>query len=224
MVLICPELITELNLKIHPLKEPELVDVTLKNGQKSVTKLYEYIKLSLTSLDAAWTSKSVKALITPGLCMPVILGLPFLMHNTIVVDHSNHTCVDKCANYDLLNPPLIAPPQPPKPHLKEQLKEPKADKKLVLAELLLVCNDQFKNPKLHPELVENFNDIAAIHERIKILACKETLSALEKKMKTEFKEVFEPIQHVNELPTNVYPSIKLKNTKKTIKSCSYPSP
>ena len=144
MVLICPELVTESNLKIHCLKERELIDVALKNGQNSATKLYEYVKHSLTSLDAAWTSKSVKALISLGLCMPVILGLPFLMHNTIVVDHADHTCVDKCANYDLLNPPLIALPPPPKPCLKEQLKETKADKKLVLAKLLLVCNDRFK--------------------------------------------------------------------------------
>ena len=42
-------------------------------------------------------------------------------------------------------------------------------------------------------------------------------------MKTEFKEVFEPIPHVKELPTNIYTSTQLKNTKKTIKLCSYPS-
>lgn len=42
-------------------------------------------------------------------------------------------------------------------------------------------------------------------------------------MKTEFKEVFEPIPHIKELPTNIYTSIQLKNTEKTIKLCSYPS-
>lgn len=41
---------------------------------------------------------------------------------------------------------------------------------------------------------------------------------------SEFKEVFEPILHVNELPTNVYASIQLKDAEKMIKSCLYPSP
>ena len=55
-------------------------------------------------LIAVWTSKSVTALIAPGLCVPVILGLPFLIHNCIVTDHAAHTCIDKNLNYDLLNP------------------------------------------------------------------------------------------------------------------------
>jgi len=78
----------------------------------------------------------------------------------------------------------------------------------------MVCNDHFKNHKLHPEVVENFNVASAICECIEILANIETLSKLETKMKSDFKEVFEPILHVNELPTKVFASIHLKNVKR----------
>ena len=88
VVLIRPELVAKLNLKKYRLRIPEIVDVAMNNEQKPRTELHEYVKLSLTSLDAVWTSKSVKALIAPGLCMPIILGLPFLIHNTVVTDHA----------------------------------------------------------------------------------------------------------------------------------------
>ena len=95
VMLICPELVHELNLEIRRLKTPEIIDVALKNGHNSHSELHEYIKLSLTSLDCSWTSKTVKALIVPNLCMPVILGLPLLIHNNIVMDHAAHSCIDK---------------------------------------------------------------------------------------------------------------------------------
>jgi len=181
-------------------------------------------KLSLTPLDAAWTSKSVKALIAPNLCMPVILGLPFLIHNTIVTDHAARTCVDKTVNYNLLNPPPVSPPPPPKLCLHEQLAETKADKKLMLVELVLVCNNKFKDQKLCPQVTENFNIAGAICDRIEILATVESLAKRDAEARAEFKEVFEPIPHVDELPTDLYAPIKLKDTEKSIKSCLYPSP
>ena len=81
VVLIRPKLVEKLGLKKRRLRTPEIVDVALHNGQNSRSELLDYVKLSLTSLDAIWTSKTVTALIAPGLCMPVILGLPFLTHN-----------------------------------------------------------------------------------------------------------------------------------------------
>ena len=141
VVLIHPDLIAKLSLRKYCLHKPETVDVAMNNEQKSRSELYKYVKLSLTSLDAVWTSNSVKALIVPNLCMPVILGLPFLIHNTIITDHAARTCVDKSSKYDLLNPLPVSPPPPPKPCLCEQLAETKADKKLMLAELMMVCND-----------------------------------------------------------------------------------
>ena len=105
LVLICPNLASRLGLKIHHLCEPEIVDVALKNSDmKFRYELFEYIKLSFTSLDLIWTSHKTKAILP---CTPVILGLPFLQHNSIVMDHADHTCIDKKTNYDFLNPPPL---------------------------------------------------------------------------------------------------------------------
>ena len=87
LALICPELVDRLGLKMYHLKEPELVDVTFSNEKKK-TKLYHYVKLSLSSLDSAWTSRLVKAVVTPSLCLPIILSLPWLERNHIVTDHA----------------------------------------------------------------------------------------------------------------------------------------
>lgn len=79
-MLIRPEVVDELGLKRYLLPVPEPVDVAITDGKKKKKKLLsEYVKLSVTSVDNAWTSKTVHALIAPGLCMPVILGLPFLI-------------------------------------------------------------------------------------------------------------------------------------------------
>jgi len=222
LVLICPELMEQLRLKIHKLHKPELIDVAFSK-EVNKTELYDYVKLSLMSLDVVWTSKSVRAIITPGLCMPIILSLPWLIHNTIVTDHAACTCIDKVTQYDLLNPKPILPP-PPKLKVKEQIKNTKANKKLVLAELMMVCNDRLKNLKLKPEEVKAFDIAGAVQECIEILAGKESLMKHENKLKAEFKPVFEPIPHVDGLPQDVVVEIHIKDTEKTIKSCSYPSP
>ena len=196
LVLIHPELVSCLGFKKYRLQKPELVDVTF-NNQKSKTKLYHYVKLSLTSLDCTWTSLSIKAIITPGLCAPIILGLPLLDHNSIITDHCACTCIDKKTSYDLLNPVPVVLPPPPKPKFCEQIKNVKADKKLVLVELLMVCNDRIKHLKLPAEEVKDFDVAGAVHEHIERLAAEETLMKCEKKLRTEYKIIFEPIPHVN---------------------------
>jgi hypothetical protein len=180
------------------LHKPELVDVAFSKEKKK-TELYYYVKLSLSSLDCAWTSRVVKAIVTPDLCLPIILGLPWLERNSIVTDHVARTCIDKINLYDLLNPPPIVPPLPPKPKLREQIKITKADKKLVLAELMMVVHDRLKNAKLRPEQVKDFNVAGAIRERLDVLITQEQLNKREKILKAEFKEIFEPIPHANEL-------------------------
>ena len=87
LVLIQPELIDQLGLKKYHLHTPEIIDVAFNNKKKKTTELYFYVKHSLTSLDSYWTSRTVKALVMPELCTPIILGLPWLIHNSIVTDH-----------------------------------------------------------------------------------------------------------------------------------------
>ena len=110
LVLICPELVDQLGLRKYRLHKPETVDIAFGNKKKQKTELYHYVKLSVTSLGSQWTSCTVRALVTPGLCAPIILGLPWLVHNSIVTDHAACTCIDKKNSYDLLNLPKVVPP------------------------------------------------------------------------------------------------------------------
>ena len=223
LVLVSPKSVEHLGLKICKLCKPKIVDITFSNRKKK-TELYNYIKLSLTSLDSIWTSHFVKAIVTPGLCAPIILGLPWLTHNTIVTDHATHTCIDKTNSYDLLNPAHVVPPPPPKLKLHEQIKVTKADKKLVLTELMMVCNDRINHLNLKPEKVKDFNVAGAVRQCIEILASQELLAQQELKLKTEYKMIFEPIPHADELPNEAVAEIHIKDAEKTIKSHSYMSP
>ena len=176
LVPIQPDLIDHLGLKQYQLHVPEVINVAFSK-EKNKTELYFYVKLSLSSLDCTWTSHVVKAIVTPGLCLPVILGLPWLEKNFIVTDHATRTCIDKWNSYDLLNPPVIVPPPPPKPRMHEQMKATKVDKKLMLTELMLVCHDRLKNAKLKPEEVKEFNAAGAICDCLEILVVQEQLKA-----------------------------------------------
>ena len=88
-----------------------------------------------------WSSKPMHTIIASSLCTPMILGLLFLAHNDIVVDAVARTVIDKKCGFDLLNPvpPLNA--LLPKKKLKDFYKELQEDRKLMVAELKMVCND-----------------------------------------------------------------------------------
>ena len=108
-VLISEEYVVKLGLHQKHLLAPYTVELTMeKNGQKVDIKFSEYVKIQLHDPSAFWISKSVRMIIAPGLCAPMILGLPFLVHNNIVVDASARTVIDKTCGFDLLNP--VAPP------------------------------------------------------------------------------------------------------------------
>jgi hypothetical protein len=138
--------------------------------------------------------------------------------------HVNCTCIDKKSNYDLLNPLPCSPPPPPKPWLHEKIKNTKADKKLALAELLLICHDCLKSGKHVPEPVTPFNVAGTIHQHINTLANEESLHKHEQQIKSDFKQIFEQIPHIDEFPMNIVAEIYLKNVEKTIRTLSYPSP
>jgi hypothetical protein len=91
------------------------VDFALQNRKKYSTSLYEYVKIRLSSSDVSWTSITLKAIIAPGLCVPILLGIPFLESNHIVIDCNLHTVIDKHCNYNLLNSEPVTPPVPPSP-------------------------------------------------------------------------------------------------------------
>jgi hypothetical protein len=105
IVLISNDLVIQLSLKRRKLVEPMTVELAMPNqNSKRNLELSEYVKLKLYDPVGNWTSKTVRALIAPSLCACVILGLPFLSHNNIVIDHALRTAIDKVSGFDLLHP------------------------------------------------------------------------------------------------------------------------
>ncbi|KAL6310447.1 hypothetical protein BKA93DRAFT_820868 [Sparassis latifolia] len=103
-VLIHDDYVRQLSLRWHKLPVPKFIEMAMADGDKKVViKLSEYIRLSLHDPSSHWSARTVHAIIAPGLCSPVILGLPFLSHNCIVIDHELRTTVNKDTSFDLLN-------------------------------------------------------------------------------------------------------------------------
>ncbi|KIM86037.1 hypothetical protein PILCRDRAFT_5110 [Piloderma croceum F 1598] len=95
-VLISEDHALKLGLCLKRLRKPYIAELAMeKNGQKTEFEFSEYIKLQLHDLSSYWSSKTICAIVMPGLCSPMILGLPFLSHNDIVVDASACTAIDK---------------------------------------------------------------------------------------------------------------------------------
>ncbi|KIK43352.1 hypothetical protein CY34DRAFT_40541, partial [Suillus luteus UH-Slu-Lm8-n1] len=114
LVLIDEDLVLKLGLRRHQLSKP--VPITLALSQdKEAFFLSHYVKLSCSSLDHAYTSRTVRAIIAPKLCTPLLLGGPFLEHNRIIIDHELRTCIVKDTNYDLLRSPTTVAPRPARP-------------------------------------------------------------------------------------------------------------
>jgi hypothetical protein len=110
-ILISEDFLSKLGLCRKCLPVPYSAELAMeKNGQKVEIQFSEYIKIKLHDPSSYWSLKSVCTIIAPGLCAPMILGLPFLIHNDIVVDAGARTVIDKKCNFDLLH---LLPPAPP---------------------------------------------------------------------------------------------------------------
>ncbi|KAF8880714.1 hypothetical protein CPB85DRAFT_1442935 [Mucidula mucida] len=75
-VLIRPEVVDTCKLRRRKLPKPIIMD-TATPSNDSCTTITEYVDIQLFDPSCTWTSRSVRALIAPGLCYPIILGLPF---------------------------------------------------------------------------------------------------------------------------------------------------
>jgi hypothetical protein len=67
------------------------------------------------------------------------------------------------------------------------------------------------------------NVVTAVRVHMETLAAQEQLDYMLEAVKTKYVKVFNPIPHVDELPTDVYCCIKLKDPNKTFATCSYSS-
>jgi hypothetical protein len=196
----------------------------LKGEEKEDVKLHEYCKLSLYNPSGAWSARTVKALIAPGLCSPIILGLPFLERNKIVVDHELRTAISKIGNFDLLNPTPPTPPHPPKLRLREVFCKVVADCKIMVNDLKKVCEKRKRQVDSRSEKIKPLDIIGAIRQCVECLASQDALRLRGEAIKAEFRAVFEPIPHLNELPTDVYCRIQLKDASQRIQTHSYSTP
>jgi hypothetical protein len=225
IVLISDEFANSLSLKRRKLLELMPVELAmLAEGPKRIVELSEWVKLKLYDPSGTWQSKTVHAIVAPSLCVPVILGGPFLAHNNIVIDHAARTAIDKLSGFDLLNPKPSPPPPQPKKKLKEFFRDLQEDRKLMLAELKMVCAKRKCKLKNLFEQPKPVDVLAAVHLQIEALTAKEQLDRLSEAVKLKHKDIFEPIPHLNKLPTDVYCRIQLKDASKTVSTRSYSTP
>ena len=109
-VLIQEDLVNTLSLHCCTLHKPKIIKLAMESdGKKAQIVLWEYVKLKLYDPSNYWQSQTIHVIIAQTLCAPVILGLPFLVHNHIVIDHAKQSIIDKKSGFDLLNP---KPPMP----------------------------------------------------------------------------------------------------------------
>jgi len=100
------------------------VSLVLSNSDnRVVTTLTDWVKLRLFDRNNLWSSCTVHAVVAPGLCTDIILGLLFLRINKIVSDHDASTCIAKESGYDLLNPPSAPERKDPLMSLQEKHRE-----------------------------------------------------------------------------------------------------
>lgn len=224
MVLIRPETVKKLGLPSYPLPQPETVDVAISSSTTTKKTLSHFVKFKATSLDGLWTSRTVYAIIAPGLCMPIIFGLPFLEFNGIVADHALRTCIHKNSGYNLINPVIPLPKPAPKPKLKAQLKTNRNFKAEALKELLATYDTKWGSWLPPMEVIKPFDKLKAVKTRICSLINQEIILRKEQKIMKEFKAVFEPIPHYDNLPTDIEAEIKLIDPSIPIKTRNYPCP
>ena len=166
MVLIRPETVHKLALPTFLLPTPETIDIVVSSSSSTKKTLTHFVKFKATSLDGLWTSRTVYAVIAPGLCMPIIFRLPFLEFNGIVANHSLRSCIHKKTGYNLINPVLPSPPKPPPPKLKDAIKTNKRIKAQALKDLISTFDEKWGN-KLKPhEFVKPFDKLKSVKNRI----------------------------------------------------------
>ncbi|KAJ3906212.1 hypothetical protein F5879DRAFT_1071548, partial [Lentinula edodes] len=198
LALIHPDLADRLGYPRLRLPQPEKVSAAFQGGgdTSKVPALTEYINLKVSSTDGIFLSRSVPFIIAPGLCTQLLIGLPWLSHNNIVIDYSSRSCVHKASGYNLLSP---------------------------LPEACNLIRPKFPPCSMTPRPTES-DIIASITRRIDQLSVSDVLKGKEEALKRRYKTIFEPIPHVDDLPTSVTAKIELKDASKTIAAHSYHCP
>jgi hypothetical protein len=108
--------------------------------------------------------------------------------------------------------------------LKEFFRDLKEDRKLLVAELKMVCAERRTLYDHKLEKTAPIDLVAAMRDRIETLNTQEQLDRLSDAVKEKYKDIFSPIPHLDDLPTDVYCRIQLKDATKTFATRSYSTP
>ena len=92
LVLVRPDLVSLLRLTAIPLPNPERISVAVGATERP-DPITHYVVLQPRSLDKVFLSKPMHAVVAPGLCLPLILRLPFLTENRINCDYAERKCM-----------------------------------------------------------------------------------------------------------------------------------
>jgi hypothetical protein len=139
-VLIDQDLVQHLQLPICLLPRPFPVSGAFFNGSNKTPQisLTHWVKLKLHDRSNWYSARTVRVLVAPSLCHPIILGLPFLYHNNITVNVCDGSAIDMTLNFNLLHP--VAPPvHKPIVKLRDVISTNIANRKLLLKELKEIC-------------------------------------------------------------------------------------
>ena len=190
LVLIEESLIVKLGLRRHSLPRPLSVGTALPSSRcGDHFHLDTFVNLSLSSLDFRFCSLSVRAVVAPSLCKPVILGLPFLRQNKIVIDHDAGSCIAKDSNYNLLHPPPLVPA----PHITPSLDDICQSRNDLQVELLSVLPLRYMLVDAHCDPISPVDVVAAVNTRIQQLASLEKLKCRDAEMKKHY--IYRPLSH-----------------------------
>lgn len=91
------------HITLFPITYPQGVSIAM-GTQSHIDQLMHYVIIEPALLDGTFVLHCKHTVIALGLCMPIILGLPFLTSNNIVCDYADHICTAMESNppYDLL--------------------------------------------------------------------------------------------------------------------------
>lgn len=85
------------------------------SSTKTSLSLSSFVKITPVSPDGRFTSRTLRAFVSPTLVTDLILGLLFLTSNSLLVDHGSSSCIVRLDNdvlYNLLNPGVDVPSKP----------------------------------------------------------------------------------------------------------------
>ncbi|KAF9255606.1 hypothetical protein L218DRAFT_883797, partial [Marasmius fiardii PR-910] len=211
VVLIRDSVVNTCGLRTLPLQEPIALDNAFSDNSPSSSPsspllLDRCVELHLEDRSSFWTSKPVFAIISPSLVSDVILGMPFITTNRLLLDPNGPSIIVKGSGFDLLNPSRV-----PVASIRE-LKCLEREERRINRDLYCTVIDELNSRvdgsfRLDPVVIEKAPKpsaiVAAVHEHVENLAFMEKCQRHCAELKDEFKDIFEPLPPVSEMPDDV---------------------